>query len=91
MPVSESEGAGRANGLHLEKVGANVVLRRQGDDDENERRFFASVPSSPGNSAVFATTNAATVLVDGTSRAGIAGSNWPTAVRTSPAAPGGPP
>lgn len=58
MPVSEPEGAGRANGLQLEKVGANVVLRREGDDDENERRFFASVPSSPGNSAVFATATA---------------------------------
>ena len=54
MPVSELEGAGSAHGLHVEKVGTNVVLRRP-DDDENERRFLASVPPSPGSSSVLAT------------------------------------
>lgn len=58
MPVSEPEGAGRAHGLHVEKVGAHVVLRRPGDDDENERRSFASATSSPGGTAVFATATA---------------------------------
>ena len=55
MPVSEPEDSERAHGLHIEKVGNHVVLRRLLDDDAGERRFFASVPSSPGDSAVFAT------------------------------------
>lgn len=55
MPASELEGAGRAHGLQIEKVGTNVVLRRPSDDDGDERQFLGSVPSSPGSSSVFAT------------------------------------
>lgn len=55
MPASEPDGTGQGHGLHIEVLGANVVLRQPRDDDQNERRFFSSVPSVPNSSAVLVT------------------------------------